>query len=60
MAKSKYDKLTYTGKLAADKRMAEQYGVDLEQYGNTERPGASYSGKKSWDELSGDVAGCYC
>lgn len=56
MSKSKYDKLTSTGKLAADKRMAEQYGIDLSQYGNTERPGASYSGKKEWDELSGDVA----
>ena len=53
---SKYDKLTYTAKRAADKRMAEQYGIDLSQYGNTERPGASYSGKKSWDDLSADVA----
>ena len=41
---------------AADKRMAEQYGVDLDQYGNTERPGASYTGKKDWDQLSDDVA----
>ena len=56
MGKGKYDKLTYTGKRAADKRMAEQYGVDLDQYGNTERPGASYTGKKSWDQLSDDVA----
>lgn len=56
MSKSKYDKLGYLGKREADKRMAEQYGIDLSQYGNTERPGASYSGKKEWDELSGDVA----
>ena len=59
MGKSKYDKLTYTAKLAADKRMAEQVNIDLSQYGNTERPGASYSGKKSWDQLSTDVAEAY-
>ena len=53
---SKYDKLTYTAKREADKRMAGQYGVDLSNYGNTERPGASYSGKKDWDDLSADVA----
>ena len=53
---SKYNKLGYFGKREADKRMAEQYGVDLSQYGNTERPGASYGGKKDWDDLSGDVA----
>ena len=53
---SKYDKLSYTGKREADKRMAGQYGIDLSNYGNTERPGASYSGKKDWDDLSADVA----
>ena len=53
---SKYDKLGYFGKQEADKRMAKDYGVDLSQYGNTGRPGQNYTGKKSWDELSKDVA----
>ena len=53
---SKYNKLGYFGKREADKRMAEQYGIDLSQYGNSGRPGASYGGKKDWDDLSGDVA----
>ena len=53
---SKYNKLGVMGKREADKRMAGHYGVDLSNYGNTERPGASYSGKKDWDDLSADVA----
>ena len=56
MGKSKYDKLTYTAKREADKRMAEQYGVDLSQYGNTGRPGGGGIQKKDWDQLSDDVA----
>jgi hypothetical protein len=53
---SKYDKLTWTGKRAADKKMAEHYGVDISQYGNTGRPGGGGIQKKSWDDLSSDVA----
>ena len=53
---SKYDKLTYTAKRAADKSMAERYGVDLSLYGNTGRPGAGGVQKTSWDDLSADVA----
>ena len=53
---SKYNKLGYFGKREADKRMAEQYGVDLSQYGNTGRPGGGGIQKKDWDQLSNDVA----
>ncbi len=53
---TKYDKLGVMGKREADKRMAEQYGIDLSQYGNTGRPGQNYTNKKSYDDLKKDVA----
>ena len=54
--KTKYDKLGVMGKREADKRMAGQYGVDVSNYGNSYRPGANYTGRKSWDDLKDDVA----
>ena len=54
--KNKYNKLGYFGKQQADKEMAEQYGIDVSEYGNEGRPGENYDNKKSYDDLKQDIA----
>lgn len=56
MSKSKYNKLGYFGKQQADREMAEQYGIDVSEYGNQGRPGENYTNKKSYDDLKSDIA----
>ena len=52
----KYNKLGYFGKRNADLEMAERYGIDTSQYGNTSRPGENYGNTKTYEDLRTDVA----
>ena len=53
---TKYDKMSIYQKQIANKRIAPQYGIDLSEYSNQNRPGAGGVEKKSWDDLGRDIA----